>query len=133
MSKLNWWLGYSPDGVIIINGKPSALLEIKCVHKGKDLPIDEVIDLEFKKCLNKERTALNKKHKYYGQVHLGMFMLNVNKVYFAMHASKDDSMRVIVVPFDPFFTMKMLEPVKKTYFNIMIHSICNSENQTPKK
>lgn len=30
------WIGYSPDGVIIDNGKPSKLLEIKCPFIGKD-------------------------------------------------------------------------------------------------
>lgn len=31
----NKWLGFSPDGVVIENGKPVALLEIKCLYSGK--------------------------------------------------------------------------------------------------
>lgn len=32
--KDNLWLGYSPDGVIFENNKPTALLEIKCIFAG---------------------------------------------------------------------------------------------------
>lgn len=34
ISCFNNWLGYSPDGIIIQEEKPAALLEIKCLYKG---------------------------------------------------------------------------------------------------
>lgn len=35
ISHSNEWLGYSPDGIIFEDGKPTALLEIKCIFEGK--------------------------------------------------------------------------------------------------
>ena len=54
-----------------------------------------------------------------------MFLLNVKKAYFAMYASKDRSIEVIEVDYDEAFTLKMWESVKKTYFNIMLHTVCD--------
>lgn len=34
ISASNPWLGYSPDGIIMEEGKPVALLEIKCLFEG---------------------------------------------------------------------------------------------------
>lgn len=34
ISPANKWLGYSPDGVVFQNGKPTAVLEIKCPYEG---------------------------------------------------------------------------------------------------
>lgn len=34
ISPSNKWLGYSPDGVVIINNQPQTLLEIKCPFQG---------------------------------------------------------------------------------------------------
>lgn len=31
----NKWLGFSPDGLVLENGTPKALLEIKCLYAGK--------------------------------------------------------------------------------------------------
>lgn len=35
VSSANKWLGYSPDGIIIFEGKPIYLLEVKCIFEGK--------------------------------------------------------------------------------------------------
>lgn len=34
-SSANKWLGFSADGVVLNNGQPTALLEIKCLYAGK--------------------------------------------------------------------------------------------------
>ncbi|CAH2097660.1 unnamed protein product [Euphydryas editha] len=43
ISKQNPWLAYSPDGIILTDGVPSALLEIKCPFKGKSKGIIETV------------------------------------------------------------------------------------------
>lgn len=35
VSAANKWLGYSPDGIVLFEGKPIYLLEIKCIFEGK--------------------------------------------------------------------------------------------------
>ncbi|KAK4885416.1 hypothetical protein RN001_001687 [Aquatica leii] len=44
----NNWLGYSPDGVVFVDNKPIALLEIKCPFYGKSLFLDYLMDLSGK-------------------------------------------------------------------------------------
>ena len=51
ISKLNPWLGYSPDGVLVKNNKPIALLEIKCPIVGKTADISATVNSQMKKCL----------------------------------------------------------------------------------
>lgn len=135
VSPVNSWLSISPDGVIFINGKPYALLEIKCPYQGKEVTILEAIKSNsFKTCLATKKgqphefilpLRLKEKHKYYAQIQLGMFMLNVKKTYFVMYASFDKSIETIEVNYDEKFVTKMLKTVKQTYFNIMLHAICD--------
>lgn len=89
----NPWLRFSPDGIIFNDGKPDSLLEIKCPFKGKKMSIDDAIKEEFGKCLifNNNNVSLKKQHKYYGQIQLGMTLLNVKKTVFLIYASVDKS------------------------------------------
>lgn len=43
ISKLNPWLSYSPDGIVMKDEKPHTLLEIKCPFSGKNQNIVEVL------------------------------------------------------------------------------------------
>lgn len=144
VSSLNSWLSYSPDGVVFFNGLPDAILEIKVPFKGKDSTILEALQVgSFKTCLvtkkqrkknekkGKEETKeelvfplqLEEKHKYYAQVQLGMFMLDVPKAYFVMYSSFDKSIETIEVKYNESFTTLMLRTVKKCYFDIMLHTV----------
>lgn len=137
VSIINPWIAYSPDGVIFLNGIPIALLEIKCPFKGKCMHVHDAIKHEFSSCLrvNKDGSLfvdengnykLKEKHKYYGQLQWGMFVLNVKKAFFAIYASYDKgSMVIIEVDFDENFVRKMLQTLKITYFNTMLHTVCN--------
>lgn len=78
-------------------------------------------------CLNivdGEVVGMNKKHKYYGQVQLGLFMLDLQEAVFLVYAPYDKSMLTIVEKYDDKFVAKMLVAVKKVYFEKMIHYIC---------
>lgn len=67
---------------------------------------------------------LKKKHKYYGQVQMGMAVLNLPKTYFVIYASFDDSVLIMEVDFDYEFICDMLINVKHKYFEKMIHNCC---------
>lgn len=122
----NTWLAYSPDGIIMKNGKPYVLVEIKCPFKGKDRNIEEAIRLEFGKCLHftEREIVLRKKHKYYGQIQLGMAVINVKKTFFIVYASFDRSYIVIETQRDSDFIFTMLKNLKILYFTNIVHRIC---------
>lgn len=67
---------------------------------------------------------LKKRHKYYGQINLGMSILNVDHCYFAIYASFDDSLIIIKVAHDYEFSKEMLYTIKKKFFENMIHALC---------
>lgn len=53
VSQVNPWLAYSPDDVILKDGKLISVLEIKCFLDGKINSIDIVIKSQIEKCLDK--------------------------------------------------------------------------------
>lgn len=71
--------------------------------------------------------SLKKKHKYYGQVQMGMSMLNLNKCYLSLYSSYDDTCIVIEIYFDYNFSKKMLDTLKYNYFSNMLHSLCEAD------
>ncbi|KAJ8957217.1 hypothetical protein NQ318_007779, partial [Aromia moschata] len=112
ISNSNQWLGFSADGIIFGDGQPLYLLEIKCLFKGATETIMEsVISAKF---IEKEngQFKLKKRHKYYGQIQMGMALLNLSRAYVALYASFDNSMLIIEVDFDYGFALRMLSKVK---------------------
>lgn len=89
VSLLNPWIGYSPDGVIFKNGVPTAVLEIKCPFTGKTKNTNETVMSIVGKSLyiDGNQIKLKKKHQYYGQVQLGMAVINVKHCMFVIYSS----------------------------------------------
>lgn len=124
------WLGYSPDGIILDSKNyPSKVLEIKCPFKGATLDITELMDnLNYITKFDDGTYHLKKKHAYYGQVQLGMVMLNVSKCDFVIYSSFSESYINLEILFDTDFTKKMLISLKNAYFTKMLHNICIFKN-----
>lgn len=124
VSKLEPWLAYSPDGIVISNGKIDRLLEIKCPF---DLP-DVTNETLLEKCSylvkSKHGLTLKKRHKYYGQVQLGMAILNLEKCDFAVYSNVSNVIKIIEIKFDNVFIKNFLIKLKKIYFERMLHQIC---------
>ncbi|XP_044751737.1 uncharacterized protein LOC123311731 [Coccinella septempunctata] len=123
----NPWLAYSPDGIIVDhNQKPTALLEVKCLYDGASSSIEDI--LNQCKFISREegQYALKKRHKYYGQIQMGMAVLNLEKCFFVLYASYDDSMKIIEVSYDYVFVKEMLEKIKFNFINKMVHVICEN-------
>lgn len=130
VSKQNPWLAYSPDGIIFDDNKPLALLEIKCPFKGKNMTVWVAIKHEFSRCLDfsGENLSVKKKHKYYGQLQLGMAVINVQVSYFFIYCAHDRSYLIIKVNIDVEFILTMLSALKRVYFSKFLHEICSSVN-----
>lgn len=117
----NQWLGYSPDGIVFENGKPVKLVEIKCPNVGKNKTVHDILkDLKF---INIPEMNLKKKHPYYGQVQLGMAILNLEITDFVIYSSFDKSFEIIPVKLD-FEFVDMLKMLKNTYFCKMLYFVC---------
>lgn len=122
----NPWLGYSPDGIVFKDGKPDILIEIKCPFIGKSKSIKEIISQL--KYVQLPENKLKKKHQYYGQVQLGMAILNLKKTDLIIYASFDKSIHIISVEIDLEFINSMLNLLKEAYFLHMVHYICLKES-----
>lgn len=120
---LEKWLGYSPDGIVLKNGKPEKLLEIKCPFDGQKMNAATL--KQTLPCFDKSGN-LKMKHKFYGQVQMGMGVLNLTETDFVIYSSFDDSIEIITVPFNQDFTDDLLVTAKHIYFNQMLHEICKN-------
>lgn len=122
------WLGYSPDGVVFEGDKPTKLIEIKCPVDGGKKGAAELIDqCSFLNVGLQGEVVLKEKHKYYGQVQLGMALLNVLMCDLVIYCPFDSSLAIVPVQYNPLFTKKMLVKLKKDYFQNMQHQICIKE------
>jgi len=110
---LNSWLSYSPNDIIMKNGKPYKLLEVKCPFAGKTKSITDILDkLKFLKIEN-DLITFKTNHEYNCQVQMGMAMLNVDSTDFVFYASCDISFIVINICFDEEYIINVLIKVKK--------------------
>ena len=127
VSKLNPWLGYSPDGVLFKNQKPFKLIEVKCPFDGKVMSAAEVVKRQTWIEMGENGEAmLKKKPAYYEQVQLGMAILNISTVDFIVYSPFDNSIIIIKIEFDANFVEKLLKFLKVAYFR-MIHNVCEEE------
>lgn len=116
------WLAYSPDGVVIKDSKVYRLLEIKCPL---DLQNTERGTL-LQKCkyLNQKEFSLKEKHQYYGQVQLGLTLLNLKQCDFVIYSSESKTLEIITIDYNKEFATKLLSTLKKNYFENMVHNVC---------
>ena len=121
------WLSYSPDGIILTNGKPSLLLEVKCPYAGKSQSINEVLPSLKYLTIDNENIIFKEKHEYYAQIQMGMAILNVMSTHFMIYASSDVTFIIINVPYNENYILNILTTVKKNYCDKMIHYICMQE------
>lgn len=128
ISENNPWLAYSPDGIIFEDNRPSRLLEIKCPIAGKKSTVSEILAGTKFLTESEGKFTLRKKHSYYGQVQMGMAVLNLRQTDFVIYAPFDDSIEIISIPFDEYFVKDLLYTLKTVYFNCMLHNVCREEN-----
>lgn len=69
---------------------------------------------------------LKEKHLYYGQVQLGMAILNLKFCDFIIYSSSTKTFLNIVIPFNEKFAKKLICKITDNYFKNMIHNICEN-------
>lgn len=130
VSEMNPWLGFSPDGVVVESGRPVKLIEIKCPFEGRNLTIEDLLSTLDYLVFNDESQMyeLKQKHSYYGQIQLGMVILNVEVCDFIIYCSKDNSILVFSVHVNHDFLETFLPTLKTKYFSFLLPEICKLNN-----
>lgn len=118
----NPWFGFSPDGIYYENknGGEGVLIEIKCPLIGKKKCGKELLQsLKFIH-VSEGEFKLRKNHAYYGQVQLGLALLNFNKCNLIIYSSYDESIIVLTILRDDLFLKVFLPSLSETYFDKLL-------------
>ncbi|XP_049271313.1 uncharacterized protein LOC125758313 [Rhipicephalus sanguineus] len=111
------WLCASPDGLFKV-GDNTALLEIKCPYSRKDdIIIDAEREISFVKYIVYEggQLKLRKRHPYYTQIQLSMYVTNTHECFFFVYTNKHSV--TTVVPRDDGFLSEAVPKMEYFYFN----------------
>lgn len=119
------WIGGSPDGIDTLSG---LILEIKCPFSGKDNGLDWIINncpatkryLKVQELNGNIQFTLHKKHCYYAQVQVNMWVMKCTKADFIVYSSKDDDFIVVEVEYDKYFIQDLQETLQSVYFNYVL-------------
>lgn len=109
------WLGFSPDGFILLNNQ-YFLLDIKCPVKGRTCyGADLIAQLKYIEVKN-EKLFLKKNHTFYAQIQIGLLLSNMNMGLLVIYAEINDSIIVINVEFDTNYCKKLSQCLTNIYF-----------------
>lgn len=115
------WFAGSPDGVDPFN---RLVLEIKCPLAGETGGVEELQNNSaVQKYMHRSATGqlmLNKRHEYYCQVQMNMWVLQCGMCDFVVYSKKDDDFIVLEIPFDIFFVENVVNGLKGLYFTQML-------------
>ncbi|KAH6934916.1 hypothetical protein HPB50_001837 [Hyalomma asiaticum] len=78
------WLACSPDGIFRTQDGQTALLEIKCLYSRRNGRLKEAPPLPY---LEKDEQL--KKHSYYAQVQVSLYVLQLRECWFYVYTPKD--------------------------------------------
>ncbi|GBP67984.1 Exonuclease [Eumeta japonica] len=109
------FMATSPDGIIL---SESSLLEIKCPFSCKNQQIvnrdDKVSNVPYLKIDENNDIYLKKSDKYYTQIQVSMYILNVNKCHFFVYSSRDNV--ELIVERDEHFLEELIPKIEWFYF-----------------
>lgn len=115
------WIGGSPDGVDPIS---RVVLEIKCPTGGQEHGLEYLTTkcnatqryVKVTSANEEKKYCLNKRHAYYAQVQVNMFVLNCPRTDFIVYSLKEDNFLVVEVPYDKAFLEDLIPSLKGIYF-----------------
>lgn len=113
------WLCGSPDGMFCLSGE-TCLLEIKCPHKCKEA---DMFDSSGESILDYiQGTGSNRRlkttHRYFTQVQILLYLLNVQKCYFFVYSSRQNV--IIEVSRDDTFLYESIPALERFYFTYLL-------------
>lgn len=120
------WLGYSPDGLVLQNGVPEILLEVKSPVLGEKQSISDLVKQKKLSYLSgeNENFFLKKKQSFYSQVQLGPFFLNLKTCHFYVHSHI--SRLLLSVYGDDSYIKEMLTRLYSVYFTHVLPKLAKA-------
>lgn len=117
------WLGCSPDG---FDTTRNVLIEIKCPTLGEDNELNDMLQqVPYLNCCDGFFT-LKKKHIYYGQIQLNLFLLNAQSCDLVLYSKKSDKCAIICVSKDLEFLHEFIPSLKKIYESYILPFLCKN-------
>lgn len=121
------WLGYSADGIVHVSGKIGRLWEVKTPVKGATNGASTICEvLPYMKKENK----LKEKHRYYGQVQLGMLLWSLPFCDFTVYCYKPNQVYIDPVPFNEKFCLEFVKILTKVYFERVLPWLVSQKNDS---
>lgn len=106
------WLACSPDGVDL---NRNVLIGIKCPVLGTTLNLTDLLPQLKYLSFKNDCYHLKTNHNYYGQVQLGMFILNIETCEFLVFRQVENTCAIIPVTKDNTFLEKLTPALKYIY------------------
>lgn len=117
------WIGCSPDGVIISERK---IIEVKCPLAGKTSSTDDFLgDLPY---LTKSSKQLRRRHQYFAQIQINMFVLQCTKADFIIYSEFEDKCFISTIDLEEEYVYELLNALKEVYFNIYLKYLYTLKN-----
>lgn len=111
------WLGFSPDALV----PDSFIVEFKSSKIGKTMTANEAAKKLPYLIERNNNYFLKKRHMYYCQVQLGMFITNLRFCHFIIYCSFNDSIFLIEVPYNENLVLNYYLPVlQNVYFKYIL-------------
>ena len=108
--------GFSPDAFLLKNGKIS-VVEVKCPVAGTT----ETLDKMLSSCSYLRNVGgkfeVRKKHQYYGQMQLGLFLTNCENCHFVLYNKTENRNYVTIVKADKLFQKNLITNLVKVYLS----------------
>lgn len=118
------WLGFSADGIA-----NKTLVEIKCPKNNENVRAEDLVKTLKYVTIENNVPKLKSRHQYYGQVQLGMSLLQLERCHFVIYESTHDSCAIIEVPRDDVFILDLLETLSMCYFQHILVWLIESEKK----
>ena len=118
------WFGYSADGIV----DKKILIEFKCPKNDDSVTAD--ILAETLPYINKN--TLKTRHAYYGQIQLGMCLLNLDKCHFVVYEDKHDS-AIFEVERDEAFITDLVTTLSCCYFTYVLPWLVDNQKDSTEK
>lgn len=121
------WFGFSPDGILVRNNR-KILVEIKTPDVGQTCDClkpncrrncsSATFTEKNISCLTRkgENLELKKKHSYYAQIQLGLYLLGLQTGILVLYSEFGNDFREFVVPYDSVFCKDFVPTLSELYF-----------------
>lgn len=129
------WLCASPDGIVMVDGRPERVLEIKCPISCKNKPIvgeNGEINVPYIIKNSEGNLELKENHLYFTQCQVLMYCCGLDACDFFIYTEKHTSI-LLEIKRNDMFLKGCLEKLQRFYFTHYLKEITSSSNNELQK